>query len=854
MTPQQLQEYLGIQLSAYDGTRAEDIIRHQYRNSYLQEGKDIVGLNLLGNDLTDDQIGWLGQLRKLRYLNLSENKLKSFTMPESLGELVLLNLSEQEPLTAFHFPKIRLSKLEKLHLHDCRIKSLEIPEGLQRLQWLDVARNQELEEVSVVGDCPKLDYLDLSANKLSAFTLPVGFARLKYLYLVDNQLERLEFRSDLPQLNTLHLRNNQLKGLPENFLALTGLEVLYLHNNPINQFSPEAIHEDERGNSLQEVRNTLISLQEDPAVPNDEVKLVLLGNSTAGKSSLMRYLKDRIYDEESLSSTHGILNEIWEPEGLLFKVNIWDFGGQEYYHATHRLFLSRNSVTLVLFETKTNKADRIRTMVKIYDDGEIAEREVELEHFPYEYWLHGLRHFCGTTPKSLLVQNKMDKEGATALLIPDAIHREFIIGEEQIHRISIKATAAGGPKKFVHRFEELEEQIKELLAETRSRYPVSAKWLEIKQALRKRASDQKWMSWEEYISFCEKIRPDIAEPLEGGGTLLKTMTSYLHDIGAVLHYPEIEALQNKVFIDPNWLVDTIYKVLDYQVREKEGRFDLAHVERVLKQEPIDPREMLALMQHFELIFSPKSSKNEFVCPQYLPEENPEAETKSFKRDKKLCAYHACSIRFPSFMPRSLMTRLIVKYGNLTEDNFWKHGILFVSQSSSMILLERTSDLQLQIHTNDLFSKDSSELFQTIFELSGKSPAMEVSTDGIDWVSARQLLELPPDNKKVKTVAGVWVPVSRFGHLLEGTPHSSNAKMDEARALISKSDLKSALTFLSEQTDDAEFKSRIAQLHQRLAALAKSKGAGVLSFEDENLARNQISNAILSLAEEMLEDA
>ncbi|WP_347242416.1 hypothetical protein [Nostoc sp. FACHB-888] len=30
--------------------------------------------------------------------------------------------------------------------------------------------------------------------------------------------------------------------------------------------------------------------------------------------------------------------------GREFRVNIWDFGGQEIYHATHQFFLTRRSL------------------------------------------------------------------------------------------------------------------------------------------------------------------------------------------------------------------------------------------------------------------------------------------------------------------------------------------------------------------------------------------------------------------------------------------------------------------------------------------------------------------------------
>lgn len=763
MTPQQLQDRLDIQLTLCPADKPEDIIRHQYRNTYaLNESGEIIGLNLLGNDLIDNRIMWLEQLPELRYLNVSENKLSAFTIPKTLSQLTLLNLSENESLTAVQFPETKLSKLEKLHLHDCRIEKLFIPDGLTELDWLDVARNKDLAEVRFKGDCPKLTYLDLSDNALTRLALPVGFARLRYLYLVDNRVEELLFSSDLPRLNTLHLRNNQLKGLPSNFLALKKLETLYLHGNPIEQFSPEAIHEDERGNSLQEVRNTLLSLVQDNPVPNDEVKLVLLGNSTAGKSSLMRFLSEGIYEEHSLSSTHGILNEIWEPEGAEFKVNIWDFGGQEYYHATHRLFLSKNSVTLILFEEQTNKAAQLLTVVNIYEGGEIVEREVELEHFPYEYWLNGLRHFCGKTPKSLLVQNKMDKEGEPTVPIPLQVHQEFHIGADEVHRISVKAAAAGTPIKFKNRFAELEGQLIEILSETRSRYPVSEKWLEIKKDLRLLAGKKKWLSWEEYVQFCEGIRKDISLPVDGGRSLLDTMTAYLHDIGAVLFYPEIEELKPKVFIDPNWLVNTIYKVLDYKVMKQEGHFDLAHVAKVLQDEPIKPEEILGVMRHFELIFSPKNSSEKFATPQYLPDENPDKN--AFVTGEELCNDFAFTLHFQRFMPRSLMTRFIARFGSYSKYRIWKKGIL-LAIGEDYLFVEKIDDNAIRLKASNRESGNVAEVFWNLLELAQNHDDCLVTVDNVKWVTVPDLTNISLNNQDIRATDGSWIPVEQFSHLV-----------------------------------------------------------------------------------------
>ena len=40
-----------------------------------------------------------------------------------------------------------------------------------------------------------------------------------------------------------------------------------------------------------------------------------------------------------------------------FQVNIWDFGGQEIYHATHQFFLTRRSVYILVCDDRKEDTD-----------------------------------------------------------------------------------------------------------------------------------------------------------------------------------------------------------------------------------------------------------------------------------------------------------------------------------------------------------------------------------------------------------------------------------------------------------------------------------------------------------------
>ena len=86
------------------------------------------------------------------------------------------------------------------------------------------------------------------------------------------------------------------------------------------------------------------------SVPPEQVKLVLLGDSGVGKSSLLqRFVNDTF--EESTDSTMGAsyLSKIIGNAGRSVKFNIWDTAGQERYRALAKMYYRDALVVLLVF-------------------------------------------------------------------------------------------------------------------------------------------------------------------------------------------------------------------------------------------------------------------------------------------------------------------------------------------------------------------------------------------------------------------------------------------------------------------------------------------------------------------------
>ena len=104
------------------------------------------------------------------------------------------------------------------------------------------------------------------------------------------------------------------------------------------------------GRSEEGVQAYLRSLEGDQRTLN-EVKVLFVGDGSAGKTSLLKCLIGRAFDDDE-AKTDGINIE----QGLLryadqeVRLNLWDFGGQEIMHATHQFFLSKRSLYVLVLD------------------------------------------------------------------------------------------------------------------------------------------------------------------------------------------------------------------------------------------------------------------------------------------------------------------------------------------------------------------------------------------------------------------------------------------------------------------------------------------------------------------------
>jgi small GTP-binding protein len=352
-----------------------------------------------------------------------------------------------------------------------------VPVSLSKFHYLKKLSliNTQLTDFSFLQGLSKLTQLNLMNNQIIDISFLQGLRNLRQLDLSFNQITDISFLQGLSHLEKLDLRNNQIKELPEALVKL-GLEIdvdkgysleqkIFLENNPLGKPPLEIIRKGKLA-----IKAYFQSLKQEKTLPLNEIKILLVGDGGAGKTSLAKKLLEQAFDEKE-AQTHGINIDQWhvhlpvpESQGeTKTKVNLWDFGGQEIMHATHQFFLSRHSLYILVL------------------DGRRDEKT--------EYWLNHIKTFGGDSPV-IVVLNKIDQNPGFD------VNRLFLKNKypniKGFFRISCATDT--GIKDFVG------ELIKELVAIDHIRTQWALSWFNVKNRLENMTKP--YISFAEYQHMC----------------------------------------------------------------------------------------------------------------------------------------------------------------------------------------------------------------------------------------------------------------------------------------------------------------------------------------------------------------
>ncbi len=609
-------------------------------------------LNLSENQLTalPPEIGGLASLQTL---NLADNELIALP-PElwRLPNLVSLNISFN------HLPEIPPELWQKKDWKELGLGRFHLttlpPEigGLTSLQSLDLSLNQLTALPPEIGRLTSLQSLDLWNNHLTALPPEIGrLTSLRNLNLSYNQLTALPPEiGRLTRLRSLNLSYNQLTALPPEIGRLTRLERLNLHGNPLTLALPRRLLGDESfGGDAREIFAFYRAIWQEGR-PLNEARVLFIGPPGAGKTSLVHRLKDNSYIENRPTTltveTHAI------PLGAR-TAHLWDFGGQDFMHATHPLFFSARCVyVLVLNVRHTYEQNRV------------------------EYWMRTIRAFGGDAPV-VVVGNHADAQGHLLDLPQNRLQREF-------PNILAFVQTSAAENTGIDELRAALGQAVESLPHVRVCF--AAPHLRVKEALEQEKTRRNIIPYERYAELC--AAQGIDDP-DDQATLLEL----LHDLGVVLDFRDEhgEPLSREGILNPNWVTGAIYRLItDHEVRgAAAGRLTPETARRILPDyDPPHRRLILDLLQRFELAYPAGEAW-------YLPnamrqDEPPEAATEEWQS--------ALTFEYGySQLPESVITRFIVRaHEHIDQDRVWRWGVILAWQGNRALVRANVADRKVEI--------------------------------------------------------------------------------------------------------------------------------------------------------------
>jgi internalin A len=576
-------------------------------------------LEVYGNRKLAQLPNQIGELSNLSSLNLSDN-LSLKRLPSGigkLGNLTRLDLSGNKNLTNFPSEFVLLKKLCSLNLS----RSMNLMSQLDMLTQL-----------------PRLAALDLSQNQLSSFPAVVTeFSGLKSLRLNQNQLRNIPPEiSGLINLQSLELRGNRLQTLPPELGELE-LRRLTFGYNPFPNLPPEIRRKGWRA---------IVRFYQQFGTESDylyEAKLLIVGEPGAGKTTLANKIQDPNYqlqpDQTSTDGVEIIRYSFPFKNEKNFRVNIWDFGGQQIYHETHQFFLTKRSLYILVADTRKEDTD-------------------------FYYWLNIVKLLSDNSPL-LIVKNEKQN-------IKLVINERELRGDFENFRESYAVNLADNRG--------LEDLLKEIrhyitnLSHVGDSLPKS--WVEVRRTLEQ--DSRNYITLDEYLRICEnKGFRELEDKL--------LLSGYLHDLGVFLHFQEDDLLNKTIVLKPTWGTDAVYKVLrNSQVTQNLGKFNREDLENIWSEEKYSNMrpELLRLMMNFKLCYEIPSNRGNYIAPQLLSPEKPEYEWNEFKNLFLRYEYE--------FMPKGILTRFIVEMHPWIEEEIlvWKTGVILQKDGARAEVIER----------------------------------------------------------------------------------------------------------------------------------------------------------------------
>jgi internalin A len=400
-----------------------------------------------------------------------------------------------------------------------------------------------------------------------------------------------------------------------------------------------------------------------------EARLLIIGEGGAGKTSLANKLIDSEYslEIEGGKSTGGIdslcLN-FPHPSGDSFRINIWDFGGQEIYHATHQFFFSKRSLYLLVADTRQDNTD-------------------------FNYWLEAVELLSESSPVLIIKNERQDR----SCQINENQLRGRFPNLEKILATNL-ATNRGLPEVIAA----IQYHITQL---PHIGTPLPKTWVRIREALE--FDPRNYITQQEFLDLCDsqglKRRQD---------KLL--LSGYLHDLGVCLHFQDDPILKNWIILKPEWGTTAVYRILDTpKVQQSLGQFSQFDLNLIWADDQYNDMrdELLQLMMRFKICYEIPHRPRTYIAPQLLSPNQPEYSWDD--TDNLILRYQY------EFMPKGILTRFSVEMHRLIDGDFiWKDGVILTDNNARAEIIENYYRKEIRIRISGSLKRSLLERVRHVF--------------------------------------------------------------------------------------------------------------------------------------------
>lgn len=551
-------------------------------------------------------------------------------------------------------------------------------EKLEQIELLSISYGG-IEDVSCLGNLKSLKYLCLYGNHIRDISALKDLRKLRLLYLHRNRIESLpgwitDFDMEISLRDTYHR---------DGFINLS--------NNPLTSPPPEVV---KQGNAA--IRSYFRQLSEQREDYLFEAKVLIVGEPGAGKTSLTWKLQDPNSElPEPGDTTKGIdVSQHFFPlhvedlpssinterlDDRQFRLNLWDFGGQEIYKATHRFFLSRRSLYALVADSRNEDTD-------------------------FNYWLHIVEMFGGDSPLLIVLNEKHKRKrnlDTSAMLARFPNITEVLdvdLAEEDLDRL-------GAIRRAVRYYA---SQLPHVGA------PVPRFWSVLREALE--ADQRNTISLKEYLELCHQS--GIKQTRDA-----LTLSQYFHDIGVFLHFQDDDLLNKTLFLNPNWATGAVYQLLDHPLlNEKNGRFSKADAASIWQADEFEllRDELLRLMQRFFLTYEIDGS-GQYIVPERLPAARPEY---AWDGEGNLLLRYSYDV----FMPKGIMSQLIVRMHRhvSNHDYVWNRGAVLERDGATAEVTESYDARNIRVRISGRNRRDLMTLItDQLDDVNGQYEKMKV---------------------------------------------------------------------------------------------------------------------------------